>query len=155
DVGGASNRVYVVQTNSKIVARCILMTTDPGELVFDPTCGSGTTAFAAETYGRRWVTCDASRVATNIARPRRLSSVYPHFKTLNGAVSGGFICEDVARTTLRSIAYGQEPEKVSLVDRPLIDTGALRVTGPFDVLTLGRYSVEDWKGYVFVAPGNG
>lgn len=155
DVGGAADRVYVVQTNSKIPARCILMTTDPGELVFDPTCGSGTTAFAAETYGRRWVTCDASRVATNVARQRLLSAVYPHFKTQNGVVSGGFICGAVNRTTLRSIAYGQEPERVSLVDRPIIDSGALRVTGPFEVMTLGRYSVEDWKGYVVRAAGAG
>ena len=155
DVGGASDRVYVVQTNSKIVARCMLMTTDPGNLVFDPTCGSGTTAFVAEMYGRRWVTCDASRVAANIARQRLLSAVYPHFKTKNGAVSGGFVCESVNRTTLRSIAYGLEPEKVPLVDRPLVDLGALRVTGPFDVMSLGRYSVEDWKGYVVRDPGIG
>jgi adenine-specific DNA-methyltransferase len=148
DLGGASERVYVVQTNSKIVARCILMSTGPGELVFDPTCGSGTTAFAAESYGRRWVTCDASRVACNIARQRLLSAVYPHFKTQNGSASGGFLYESVSRTTLRSVAYGQEPEKVALVDRPVVDTGALRVTGPFEVMSLGRYSVEDWKGYV-------
>jgi adenine-specific DNA-methyltransferase len=131
------------------------MSTDPGELVFDPTCGSGTTAFAAETYGRRWVTCDASRVACNIARQRLLTAVYPHFKTRNGVVSSGLICESVSRTTLRSIAYGQEPEKVALVDRPMIDTAALRVTGPFEVASLGRYSVEDWKGYVVRGPGNG
>jgi adenine-specific DNA-methyltransferase len=155
DVGGASDRIYVVQTNSKIIGRCILMATDPGELVFDPTCGSGTTAFAAETYGRRWITCDASRVATNIARQRLLTAIYPHFKTQNGAVSGGFIFENVSRTTLRSIAYGQEPETVALIDRPVVDAGALRVTGPFEVMSLGRYSVEDWKGYVVRESGIG
>jgi adenine-specific DNA-methyltransferase len=76
DVGGASDRVYVVQTNSKVVARCVLMATDPGDLVFDPTCGSGTTAFCAERLGRRWITCDTSRVAINVARQRLLSATF-------------------------------------------------------------------------------
>jgi adenine-specific DNA-methyltransferase len=94
------------------------------------------------------MTCDASRVACNIARQRLLSAVYPHFKTQNGIVASGFVCETVSRTTLRSIAYGQEPEKVALVDRPTVDSAALRVTGPFEAMSLGRYSVEDWRGYV-------
>ena len=85
----------------------------------------------------------------NIARQRLLSSMYSHFKTRNGTISSGLLCEIVNRTTLRkSIAYGQEPEKVALINRPLVDTGAIRVTGPFEVMSLGRYAVEDWKGYV-------
>src|SRR5205823_8164097 len=120
--------------------------TEPGNLIFDPTCGSGTTAFAAEMYGRRWITCYASRVATNIARKCMLSAIYPHFKTQNGFISGGFVYESVSRTSLRSLAYGQEPERVSLVDRPLVDTTDIRVTGPLEIK--GRYTIEDWKGYV-------
>lgn len=148
DVGGAPDRVYVVQTNSKVVSRCLLMTTEPGDLVFDPTCGSGTSAYCAEAFGRRWITCDTSRVAMNVARQRLLSSVLPHYKTRNGKVSSGFKYQSVNRVTLKSIAYGQEPERVDLVDQPEPDPGAVRVSGPFEVMSLGRYSVEDWKGYV-------
>jgi len=71
----ASNKLYVVQTNVKVVERCILMTTDPGDLVFDPTCGSGTTAYVAEQWGRRWITCDTSRVALTLARQRLMTAV--------------------------------------------------------------------------------
>ena len=63
-------KIYVVQTNTKIIQRCLLITTDPGNLIFDPTCGSGTTAYVAEQWGRRWITCDTSRVALTLARQR-------------------------------------------------------------------------------------
>ena len=74
-LGGAADQVYVVQTNPEIVARCLLMTTDPGDLVLDITCGSGTTAFVAEQWGRRWITCDTSRVATTLAKQRLMTSL--------------------------------------------------------------------------------
>jgi adenine-specific DNA-methyltransferase len=151
DVGTGSftePKVYAVQTNSKVVERCIAMTTAPGDLVFDPTCGSGTTAYAAEKMGRRWIACDTSRVAINIARRRLLSSVLEHYRTTNGLVSGGFVYKTENRVTLKSLAYDQEPEQVALVNRPEVDQTAVRVTGPFEAMTLGRYSVEDWKGYV-------
>ena len=77
--GGATNQVYVVQTNERIVQRCILMTTDPGDLVLDPTCGSGTTAYVAEQWGRRWITIDTSRVALALARARIMSARYPYY----------------------------------------------------------------------------
>lgn len=77
--GGASDQVYVVQTNARIVQRCILMATDPGDIVLDPTCGSGTTAFVAEQWGRRWITIDTSRVALALARSRLMSAVYPYY----------------------------------------------------------------------------
>ena len=70
---------YVVQTTTTIVQRCLLMTTDPGDLVFDPTCGSGTTAYVAERWGRRWITCDTSRVALALARTRLMAARYPHY----------------------------------------------------------------------------
>ncbi len=75
--GFAEDRLYVVQTISKVVSRCILMTTDPGDLVLDPTCGSGTTAHVAEQWGRRWITSDTSRIALNIAKTRLITATYP------------------------------------------------------------------------------
>jgi adenine-specific DNA-methyltransferase len=146
--GFGAAKLYAVQTSPKVVERCIAMTTDPGDIVFDPTCGSGTTAFCAEKLGRRWITCDTSRVAINVARQRLLSATFDHYKTRNGNPASGFLYKTVDRITLRSLAYDLEPEKVELVDQPEVDTGAIRVTGPFEVMTLGRYSVEDWKGYV-------
>jgi adenine-specific DNA-methyltransferase len=76
DVAGAKDKIYVVQTNTKVVERCLLMTTDPGDLVLDPTCGSGTTAFVAEQWGRRWITCDSSRVALALAKHRLLTAKF-------------------------------------------------------------------------------
>jgi adenine-specific DNA-methyltransferase len=77
--GGVPDKVYVVQTNVKIVSRCMLMTTDPGDLVLDPTCGSGTTAFVAEQWGRRWITVDTSRVSIALARTRLMAGRYPYY----------------------------------------------------------------------------
>jgi adenine-specific DNA-methyltransferase len=79
DLGGATDKVYVVQTTRKLIERCILMATDPGDLVLDPTCGSGTTAYVAEQWGRRWITIDTSRVALALARTRLMSSRYPWY----------------------------------------------------------------------------
>ncbi len=148
-------KAYVVQTNAKVVLRCIAMTTAPGQLVFDPTCGSGTTAWCAERLGRRWITCDTSRVAVNVARQRLVAAVLPHYKTRNGKVSGNFLYRSEQHVTLKSIAYDLEPEKVDLLDQPEVDNDAIRVCGPFEVMSLGRYSVEDWKGYVVREPGIG
>lgn len=148
-------RDYVVQTAESVVHRCIAMTTDPGDLVFDPTCGSGTTAYCAERMGRRWITCDTARVAVNVARQRLISGTFDHYQTRNGKVSGNFLYKTVNRVTLKSLAYDLEPEKVELVDQPEVDNDAIRVCGPFEVMSLGRYSVEDWKGYVVREPGIG
>ena len=139
---------YVVQTADSVVERCIAMTTAPGDVVFDPTCGSGTTALCAEKLGRRWITCDTSRVAVNVARQRLLGATFDHYRTRNGLVSSSFRYKTVSRVTLKSLAYDLEPEQVELVDQPEVDKGAIRVCGPFEVMTLGRYSVEDWKGWV-------
>jgi adenine-specific DNA-methyltransferase len=139
---------YVVQTPTKVLERCITMSTKPGDLVFDPTCGGGTTAYIAEQLGRRWITCDTSRVAVNVTRKRLLSGVYPHFKTTNGKVSSGFVCKKISRVTLRTLAYDKEPESVELVDQPEAEKESIRVVGPFEVMSVGRYSVEDWKGFV-------
>ena len=83
DIGGIQSRtdpkVYVVQTATEAVKRCLLMTTDPGDLVFDPTCGSGTTAYVSEQWGRRWITCDTSRVAVALARTRLMAAKFPYY----------------------------------------------------------------------------
>jgi len=84
-----------------------------------------------------------------------LSGIFEHYKTRNGKVSGNFLYKTVNRVTLKSLAYDLEPEKVELVDQPEVDKDAIRVCGPFEVASLGRYSVEDWKGYVVREPGIG
>ena len=73
------DKIYVVQTTTKVIERCLLMTTDPGDLCLDPTCGSGTTAYVAEQWGRRWITCDTSRVALALARTRLMAAKYPYY----------------------------------------------------------------------------
>ena len=145
---------YVVQTALKVVERCVLMTTDPADIVLDPTCGSGTTAVASERWGRRWVTCDTSRIATNVARKRLLQTVFEAFRTKNGSVASGFSYAFFEHSEPSTIAYGREPRKVDLYDRPDTDKDAVRLCGPFEVASVGRYSVEDWKGYVHRAKGN-
>ena len=116
----------MVQTNIKIISRCVLMTTDPGDLVFDPTCGSGTTAYVAEQWGRRWITCDTSRVALALARTRLMAARYPYYLLADSSegikkesdVTGkvppgykthddirkGFVYKRVPHVTLESIA---------------------------------------------------
>jgi adenine-specific DNA-methyltransferase len=141
----AAQKRYVVETNSKAVERCILMTSDPGDLVFDPTCGSGTSAFCAEKWGRRWATCDTSRVSINVARQRLLASTFGHYKTRNGTLSAGILCKAINKITLSTLAYDLEPEKIDLVDQPEIDTAAVRITGPFEVMSLGAIQSKTGK----------
>ena len=142
--GFGAEKQYVVQTNPRVVARCILMTTDAGDLVLDPTCGAGTTAYVAEQYGRRWVTVDTSRVALAIARERVLTARYDCYELVdaNRGVDGGLKYKTLQRVTLRSIARAEEPEQVTLYDDPLIVKGRVRVTGPFTVEALSRYAVN-------------
>jgi len=146
--GFGRGKVYAVQTSDLVVERCIQMTTAPGELVLDPTMGSGTTPLAAERNGRRWIGIDVSRVAQNVARQELLRATFKHYAPRDGAVSSDFEYQVADRVTMSSLIDGKEPERVSLFNQPLDDPSALRVCGPFEVLTLGRYSVEDWKGYV-------
>lgn len=130
-----SDKVYVVQTNNKVIERCMLMCTDPGDLVLDPTCGSGTTAYNAEKWGRRWITIDTSRVAVEIAKKRLMSATYDYFKLADSArgIDSGLVYEQAAHVTLRSIARGEDPEVETLYDRPLIDKERIRISGPFTV----------------------
>ena len=128
-------KIYAVQTNTKVIERCLLLTTDPGDLIFDPTCGSGTTALVAEQWGRRWMTCDTSRVSIALAKRRFMTPVF-EFYTLahpDEGIGSGLRYEGAQRTTLESIANGLPPEDVTLYDRPLVDKEKARVTGPFTV----------------------
>lgn len=148
DTQGASGKRYAVQTSEKVIERCIHMTTAPGDAILDITCGSGVTAICAERWGRRWVTCDTSRVAVNVARKALLTSTFPHFKIYGSALSSGFIYDSPVKVTLGALSNDREAADLTLVDQPEISNDAIRVCGPFEVMTLGRYSVEDWKGHV-------
>lgn len=124
DVGSVSSeKLYAVQTNPKVIERCILMTTDPGDLVFDPTCGSGTTAYCAEKWGRRWIVCDTSRVAISIARQRLMTAKFDFYQLRDPqrGPSGGFIYETVPHITLESIAKNEEIDVISEKYQPQID----------------------------------
>ena len=140
--GFADPKVYVVQTSQKVIQRCLLMTTDPGDLVLDPTCGSGTTAYVAEQWGRRWITIDTSRIAMSIAKTRLLTATYPYYQlhdTEHGDIRHGFIYKTVPHITLKSLANDEPPATETLYDQPLIDKKRLRVSGPFTVETLQQH----------------
>ncbi|HET9401773.1 MAG TPA: DNA methyltransferase, partial [Candidatus Acidoferrales bacterium] len=143
--GFTADKIYVVQTTPKVIQRCILMTTDPGDLVIDPTCGSGTTAYVAEQWGRRWITMDTSRVPLALARQRLLSATFPWYELKDEprGPGAGFVytrkqnkkAEEVGgivpHVTLKSIANNEPPDEEVLVDRPEENSSITRVTGPF------------------------
>jgi adenine-specific DNA-methyltransferase len=135
DVAGAPDKIYVVQTSAAVIERCVLMTTDPGDLVFDPTCGSGTTASVAEQWGRRWITCDTSRVAVTLAKQRLMTSVFDYYELAHPeqGVGSGFVYKTVPHVTLKSIATNEPPGQETLYDKPEPDPTRVRVTGPFTV----------------------
>jgi adenine-specific DNA-methyltransferase len=165
--GGAPNQVYVVQTNERIVERCLVMTTDPGDLVLDPTCGSGTTATVAEQWGRRWITIDTSRVALALTRARIMGARYPYYlladspdglrkeaevsgravveKPTYGNVRQGFVYERAASVTSGAIANNAEIDVIYDDRQPKVQAAldalnaALRgQPTPFRVTTGGR-----------------
>ncbi len=141
---------YVVQTDAKIIQRCILMTTDPGDIVLDPTCGSGTTAYVAEQWGRRWITCDTSRVSIALAKQRLMTAVFDYYELAHPSegVGSGFKYKTVPHVMLKSIANNPEiregmtrkqidaaiakyADQETLYDQPVVDREKVRVTGPF------------------------
>lgn len=138
-------KVYVVQSSTSLVERCMQMTTDPGDLVLDPTCGSGTTAFVAEQWGRRWITIDTSRVPIALARQRLLTATFPYYELQDrsGGPARGFVYKRrqsaggkeiggiVPHVTLKSIANDDPPSEELLVDRPEVETSIVRISGPF------------------------
>ncbi len=135
DLGGASNMVYVVQTNPKVIERAMLMTTDPGDVVLDITCGSGTSAFVAEQFGRKWITCDTSRVALTLAKQRLITSQFPFYELAqpNEGVSSGLKYREVNHITLGQIANNQALGRETLFDQPIVNNNKSRITGPFTV----------------------
>ena len=122
DTGPELSKSYVVQTNPRAIQRCLLMTTDPGDLVLDPTCGSGTTAYVAENWGRRWITIDTSRVAVALARQRLLTGTFDYYKLKNEAegIGGGFINKTVPHITLRSIAQNTALDPIFAKHEPIL-----------------------------------
>jgi adenine-specific DNA-methyltransferase len=126
DVGLFGESIYVVQTSLLTIERCILVTTDPGDLVLDPTCGSGTTAVVAEQWGRRWITCDTSRVATTLAKQRLMSATFDYYKLAhhNEGVGSGFDYKKVPHVTLKSIANNEPPAKKPSTTSPSPTTPA-------------------------------
>ena len=144
DTRSAMSKKYVVETGDNVVARCILMTTDPGDLVFDPTCGSGTSAFIAEQWGRRWITCDTSRVALTLAKQRLMTASFDYYKLAHPAegVGSGFEYKKVPHVTLKSIANNEPPATETLYDQPFKDTKKARITGPFTVEAVPAPTVQ-------------
>ena len=138
DTHGATDMKYVVQTSTKVIQRCMLMTTDPGDLVLDITCGSGTTAYVAEQWGRRWITCDTSRVAITLAKQRLMTATFDYYKLAHPeqGVGSGFVYKTVPHITLKSIANNEPPATETLYDQPEIDKDKVRITGPFTVEAL-------------------
>jgi adenine-specific DNA-methyltransferase len=150
DTRGEDDPDYVVQTSAKVLERCLLMTTDPCDLVFDPTCGSGTTAYVAEQWGRRWITCDTSRVAITLSKQRLMTALYDYYELAQPAegVGSNFRYRSVPHVTLKSIANNPEirqgmsrveidravarySDPETLYDQPFVDRNRARVAGPF------------------------
>jgi adenine-specific DNA-methyltransferase len=117
------NKVYVVQTTTKVIQRCLLMTTKPGDLVLDPTCGSGTTAFVAEQWGRRWITTDTSRVAIAIARQRLLTAKFDYYRVAgdDSNLSSGLIYKTIPHIMLKSIARNQNLDPIFAKHEPILN----------------------------------
>jgi adenine-specific DNA-methyltransferase len=122
DTAPASGKTYVVQTNENVIERCMVMCTDPGDLVLDPTCGSGTTAFVAEKWGRRWITCDTSRVAITLAKQRLMTASFDYYalRYPQEGLKGGFDYETVPHITLKSIANNPDIDTIYEEDHPKI-----------------------------------
>ena len=150
--GFGRKQAYVVETNPIVLQRCILMTTNPGDIVLDPTCGSGTTAEVAEQWGRRWITCDTSRVAVTLAKQRLMTAAFDYYELARPeeGVGSGFRYRTVPHVTLKSIAnnpdireglsraqidaaIARHAPQETLYDQPFVDKSKARVTGPFTV----------------------
>ena len=164
--GFADPKIYVVQTVSKVIQRCILMTTDPGDLVLDPTCGSGTTAYVAEQWGRRWITIDTSRVALALARARLMGARYPYYILKDtregqlkdaeitnkapstaetfGRIRQGFVYERVPHITLKSIANNTQIDDIWEEFREEMD-GLRAKLGEFEEWEMPRPESEEAK----------
>ena len=165
--GWSEGKVYVCQTARRVIERCILMTTDPGDLVLDPTCGSGTTAYVAEQWGRRWITIDTSRVALALARARLMGARYPYYVLADspegqkkeaelsqklpstqptyGDIRQGFVYERVPHITLKSIANNAEIDVIWERHTPKMDAVRAKL-GKFEEWEVPREGTDVAKG---------
>ncbi len=161
---------YIVETAESVIERCMLMSTDPGDLVYDPTCGSGTTAYVAEKWGRRWITSDAGAVAVTFARQRLATAVFDYYHLVDSEAGlvvenqirdsmkqrrivpdGGFsenpekgiVVERTPKLNPSTLAYDKEPEIVFHPNRPKIDKSLRRISSPFTIETLSPYRYEN------------
>ena len=148
DTVGELDKIYAVQTSTEIIKRCILMATDPSDIVFDPTCGSGTTSYVAEQWGRRWITCDTSRVAITLAKQRLMTSYFDHYQLAHPTegVGSGFVYRKVPHITIKSIANNELDKQEILYDQPAIDSSKVRVAGPFTVEAVPGLRVKPFDG---------
>lgn len=146
--GYGEKKVYVVQTNVKVVERCLLMTTDPGDLALDITCGSGTTAVCAEKWGRRWITCDSSRIAITLARTRIMGLPFDYYELAHESegVASGFAYQTAPHVRLREVANDEPVGEEILYDRPKVVKNKVRVSGPFTVEAVPAPSVKPLDG---------
>ena len=182
--GYAYDKLYVVQTNARVIERCIQMATDPGDLVLDPTCGSGTTAYVSEQWGRRWITIDTSRVALALARARIMGARYPYYLLADSAdgqaklaeverrepssaatygdIRQGFVYERVPHITLRAIANNAEIDVIRERMQPAVEAAlgdlneVLQATHPVRVEGFGEERA--WQGATappFASPAGG
>ena len=171
DTRGEVEKTYVVQTSSTIIERCLLMTTDPGDLVLDPTCGSGTTATVAEQFGRRWITIDTSRVALALARARVMGTRYPYYlladsregqlkeaevtrtapssQPVHSNIRHGFVYERVPHITLKSIAHNAEVDviwnKWQQTVEPLLDKLNVNLKQSWQDWEVPRKASSEWS----------
>jgi adenine-specific DNA-methyltransferase len=144
NLGFGTDKIYVVQTLTTVIQRCILMATDPGDIVLDPTCGSGTTAYVAEQWGRRWITTDTSRVALALARTRLMTAKFPYFNLKEEKnISAGFEYKTVPHITLKSLANDEQPDQEVLYDQPILNKDIVRVSGPMTVESLSPHRISD------------
>ena len=137
----AAQKAYVVETYTKVVERCLLMTTDPGDLVLDPTCGSGTTAFVAEKWGRRWITCDTSRVSVTLAKQRLMTASYDYYalRYPQEGLRGGFIYKTVPHVTLKSIANNPEIDEIYERMHPAIESALVELN------KAAKQKLKEWE----------
>ena len=164
-------KVFVVQTSTKVLERCLLMTTDPGDLVLDITCGSGTTAYVSEQWGRRWITCDTSRVALTLAKQRLMTAVFDYYELAHPSegVGSGFKYKTVPHVTLKSIAnnpdikegmtraqidsaIARHAPQETLYDQPFADRKKTRVSGPFTVEAVPAPTVKSVEELLEAVP---
>ena len=131
--GFSDKKTYVVQTLPSIIERCMLMTTDTGDLVLDPTCGSGTTAVVAERWGRRWITCDTSRVAVTLAKQRLMTASYDYYELAypHEGLKGGFIYKTVPHVTLKSIANNTDIDTIYERLHPAVEEALAALNSAF------------------------